>query len=93
MNLKVLRVMANMNQAEAAERVGVSQGVVSDWERGQYKPSASSISRLAEAYGVSVRKILKGIELSRKAVEGNALDLAKREPDESKDVDPSLCSE
>ena len=64
MNLKVLRVMANMNQAEAAERVGVSQGVVSDWERGQYKPSPASISRLAEAYGVSVNEILKGIELA-----------------------------
>lgn len=64
MNLKVLRVMANLTQAEAAKKVGIAQSVLSDWERGQYKPSAASISRLAEAYGVSEAKILKGIELA-----------------------------
>lgn len=99
MNLKVLRVMANMNQAEAAERVGVSQGVVSDWERGQYKPSAASISRLAEAYGVSEAKILKGIELATAAranAEGRCPDCASRfgrPVDCGEGTDSSLCSE
>lgn len=81
MNLKVLRVMAHLTQAEAAERVGVSQGVVSDWERGQYKPSAASVSRLAEVYGVSVREILKGIELAiaaRGGADGQGTECASR---------------
>lgn len=67
MNLKVLRVMANLTQAEVAEKLGVNQATVSGWEQGQYKPSAASVSRLAEAYGVSEAKILKGIELSTAA--------------------------
>lgn len=67
MNLKVLRVMARMTQEEAANKVGVTQASLSDWERGQYKPSAASVSRLAEAYGVSVHEILKGIELATAA--------------------------
>lgn len=64
MNLKVLRVMANLTQAEVAEKLGVNQATVSGWEQGQYKPSAASVARLAEAYGVSVHEILKGIELA-----------------------------
>lgn len=67
MNLKVLRVMANLTQAEVAEKLGVNQATVSGWEQGQYKPSAASVARLAEAYGVSEAKILKGIELATAA--------------------------
>lgn len=67
MNLKILRVLAGLTQAEAAKKVGVSQVALSAWELGQYKPSAASVSRLAEAYGVSEAKILKGIELATAA--------------------------
>lgn len=67
MNLKVLRVMANLTQAEVAEKLGVNQATVSGWEQGQYKPSAASVARLAEAYGVSVHEILKGVDLATAA--------------------------
>lgn len=99
MNLKVLRVIANLTQAEVAEMLGVNQATVSDWERGQYKPSAASVSRLAEAYGVSVHEILKGIELATAAranAEGRGPDCASRfgQPgDCGEGTDSSLCSE
>lgn len=62
MDLKILRVMARKTQAEAAEAVGVSQVTVSDWERGEYKPSANAREKLAEAYGVSLAEIVKAVE-------------------------------
>lgn len=62
MNLKILRVMANLTQAEAAKAAGVNQATISDWERGEYKPGPSAVSRLAAAYHVSDADILKAVE-------------------------------
>jgi transcriptional regulator with XRE-family HTH domain len=62
MQLKILRVMARMTQAEAAEACGVSQANISGWERGDYKPSPAAREKLAEAYGVSLAEIVKAVE-------------------------------
>lgn len=61
-NLKILRIRADLTQAEAAEVAGVSQSVVSDWENGKYKPSPAAREKLAEAYGVSLAEIVKAVE-------------------------------
>ena len=73
MNLKILRVMARLTQAEAAEKVGVNQATISDWERGNYKPGAASISKLAFAYNVDISDVLKAVEATsaeREAADG-----------------------
>ena len=67
MNLKILRVMARLTQAEAAEKVEVNQATISDWERGNYKPGAASISKLAVAYNVNVSDILEAVEATNEA--------------------------
>lgn len=61
MQLKILRVLANMTQAEAAEAAGVNQATVSDWENGKYRPSPISISKLANAYKVTDAEVLKAV--------------------------------
>ena len=61
MQLKILRVMANLTQAEAAAAVGVNQATVSDWENGKYKPNPTAISRLAQAYRVTEAYILQAV--------------------------------
>ena len=62
MQLKILRVMANLTQAEAAAEVGVTQAALSDWENGKYKPGPAAITKLAEVYRVTVAEIVKAVE-------------------------------
>lgn len=40
--IRTIRKAAELTQAEAAEKVGVTQGVWSDWERGTKRPSRQS---------------------------------------------------
>ena len=48
----VLRIMAQDEQADAAERVGVSQATVSRWRAGRYVPTeAAVVASFARAYG------------------------------------------
>lgn len=72
MHLKILRVMANLTQAEAATAVGVTQAALSDWENGKYKPSPAVISKLAEAYRVTEADILRAIEATNAAKGGES---------------------
>ena len=51
-SLAVLRTDAGMTQVELAERVGVGQSQIADWERGRNVPSVQSCVRLALALGV-----------------------------------------
>lgn len=50
--IKILRVIAGLHQRQLAERVGVSLGAVSAWERGAYAPSDVTLWRLARVLGV-----------------------------------------
>ena len=51
-SLAVLRTDAGMTQVELAERVGVGQSQIADWERGRNVPSVQSCVKLAFALGV-----------------------------------------
>ena len=53
MTLKAARVNAGLTQKEAAEKFGVSNKTVCNWEKGAFFPNASKISAICEAYGVS----------------------------------------
>lgn len=50
--LKELRLGAGLSQRELAGRAGVSQGLVSAYESGEYAPSWSVVVSLAFALGV-----------------------------------------
>lgn len=71
MELKILRIKARMNQAEAAEKVGVTQAALCDWENGKYKPKPASVAKLAELYGVSEARILKAVDEAVKEAKQN----------------------
>ena len=55
-----LRKEKGLTQAELAERVGVTGGAVSKWERGLCYPDIETVVRLAEVLGLSVGEILGG---------------------------------
>ncbi len=52
--IRVLRETAEWTQAELAERIGVSEKVVSKWECGETKPSADVLPALADAFGCTI---------------------------------------
>lgn len=62
MQLKILRILARMTQAEAATAVGVTQAALSDWEKGKYKPSPAAVAKLATIYNVSEAEIIKAVQ-------------------------------
>ncbi|MDP9380113.1 MAG: helix-turn-helix domain-containing protein [Chloroflexota bacterium] len=55
--LGLAREHAGYTQEDEAERVGVSQGTISRWERGKTSPSRGELLRLAQVYGVDLEQL------------------------------------
>lgn len=51
--ISIARKKLKKNQKSLAEFCGVSQGVVSDWEKGKKKPKIENIKKIAEYLNVS----------------------------------------
>ena len=58
-SLSVLRTDAGMTQKQLAERVGVSQGRLSEWETGRREMSATACRKVAKALGVDPGMIVE----------------------------------
>lgn len=52
--LKLARQHKNMTQMEVAEKLGISNGTLSGYERNYRDPDTETLAKLAELYGVSV---------------------------------------
>ncbi|CAM3185932.1 helix-turn-helix domain-containing protein [Lactococcus hircilactis] len=50
MTLKKYRLLNDLTQEEAAEKIGVSKGALSKWERGVTYPTTPNIDKLCELY-------------------------------------------
>jgi transcriptional regulator with XRE-family HTH domain len=59
MNIKILRTGQKMTQAELAEKIGVDQTAVSQWETGQTYPKASLLPKIAEALNCTLDEMFK----------------------------------
>lgn len=59
LELKLMRIAAGLSQKKLAELCNVSQGAVSQWERGASKPGFRVIGKLAAALNVSADDLLK----------------------------------
>lgn len=53
MTLKALRVNANYTQEIAAEKIGVTQKTLSNWENCTTYPNQKQIEKICELYGVT----------------------------------------
>lgn len=58
LRVRELRESKGIQQKELAVDLGVSQPTVSDWESGRKVPSAKSMAKLADYFGVSVDYLL-----------------------------------
>ena len=50
--LAAARVNAGINQKDAAERIGVSNKTLGNWENGESFPDALQIEKICELYGI-----------------------------------------
>lgn len=57
-NLKHLRTIQNLSQAELSRRSGVSQTYISELEAGKKQPTYPIIKKLAAALGVSIAELI-----------------------------------
>lgn len=55
----MLRVTKRINQEEVAKRLGVTQALVSQWERGYRQPGSTHRAKLAKMLGVKVRDLFE----------------------------------
>lgn len=58
-NLKRIRTEKGLSQTDVANSLGVSRGFVSNIESGKRNPTLSTITRLANAVGVTPDELLK----------------------------------
>ena len=56
--LKAARVNANLTQAEAAKRIGVTRDTLSNWEKGKSFPNALKLKSVEKVYMVSYNDII-----------------------------------
>ncbi len=58
-NIKVQRAIANITQAELAEKIGVSRQTINAMELGKYVPSTVLALKIAEVFGKTVNEIFE----------------------------------
>lgn len=61
-NVKKLREKKGLTQAELAEQIGISQVMITQYERGLKVPTIIIGDLLAKSLGVSVEELLNGNE-------------------------------
>lgn len=54
LNIRQVRLMANLSQRDLAKRLGISSAAVAKWEAGQSYPSGDKLPALASALGVPI---------------------------------------
>lgn len=57
--IKQSRIALALSQGELAEKLGISQVVLSRWETNKVKPSMKSIKKLAEALEIDPKELTK----------------------------------
>jgi len=56
--IRAWRIRKGLRQVDAAEQLGVNQGILSRWENGTHTPHTRSILRIAEVTRIPVAKLL-----------------------------------
>lgn len=62
--IKALRLKSNLSQSELANKIGVEQNTVSQWENEKRKPSLENVVKLSNLFNCTVDELLKGGEVS-----------------------------
>lgn len=58
-NIKIQRAIANITQAELADKIGVSRQTINAMELGKYVPSTVLALKIAKIFGKTVNEIFE----------------------------------
>jgi transcriptional regulator with XRE-family HTH domain len=56
--IKVMRIKRGLTQKQLADRLGVKQQNVSDWERGERSPSVKNLKKLADVLNCRIDDLI-----------------------------------
>ena len=70
--IKDIRRRNYLNQTAFANRIGVTQGTVSQWENGLTRPNMEQLKSISAAFNISVDDLLKG-DSTKEAVPGRPI--------------------
>ena len=57
-SIKDIRRKNYLNQTAFANRIGVTQSAVSQWENGLTRPNSEQLSAISQAFGISIDDLL-----------------------------------
>ena len=57
--IKAERISKGLTQKQLADKIGVHQTAVSQWEKGITQPSASTVSKIIKALGCKIEDIYR----------------------------------
>jgi transcriptional regulator with XRE-family HTH domain len=60
--LREAREKAKLNQSDAADATGISQGNISEYERDNGNPTIVTLRKLCECYGTTVSKLTRQLD-------------------------------
>lgn len=78
MRIKIARVGADFDQAQLAERVGVSRQTIGHWERGGSQPPLGAAVKLAQVTGVTLDWLAEGVSANEETPTANDGGVAAR---------------
>ena len=71
--LRKSRLLADLDQGQLAEAIGVSRNTVSNWETGRSEPTATHFIRWAQATGVTLDWLAEGLNAETASTEVEAV--------------------
>ena len=72
MNLADARKGAGLTQVQAAEKIGVSDSAIAQWETGRTSPKINKWRQIAEAYGLTPNQVFSAVVESQMEAYQNA---------------------
>lgn len=86
-NLSAYRTRKGLSQYDLAHATGLSQTIISQYERGVAKPTAASASKIADALGTRVHRVFPkhGIDLKAFGSMGGKIAAQRMTPEARKD--------
>lgn len=64
--LRAIRRSKDISQKELAQKLGVTQGAVSCWERGRWYPSLEMLRKLSQIFEVSIDELIGDLDDKRR---------------------------
>ncbi len=73
--IKELRKSNNLTQLQLSKELSVGQSTISEWEKGEYEPTASALRQIALFFDVSADYLLEINEIDGRKIENKTYNI------------------